>query len=105
MLACFRLVARQARDARTVLTGLDAEATEVCGADDFVTAVVGQVTDGHLPLVNAGHPAHATLGDDVALLAVEVPTAAGWAAHGVVTHSGGDQGGGRSGSGDGRVLA
>ncbi len=56
VLGCFRLVARQAADPRAVLAALDAEAAQVCGPDDFVTAVVGQVQGRCLRLVNAGHP-------------------------------------------------
>ncbi|MCL9797739.1 serine/threonine-protein phosphatase [Frankia sp. AgKG'84/4] len=56
VLGCFRLVARQAADPQAILTALDAEAAQVCGPDDFVTAVVGQVRGRCLRLVNAGHP-------------------------------------------------
>ncbi|WP_261569009.1 PP2C family protein-serine/threonine phosphatase [Frankia gtarii] len=56
VLGCFRFVGRQAEDLPMVLAGLDAEVAEVCGLDDFVTAVVGQVDGRRLRLVNAGHP-------------------------------------------------
>ncbi|WP_225438199.1 PP2C family protein-serine/threonine phosphatase [Candidatus Frankia nodulisporulans] len=56
VLGCFRLAARQVDDLFDLLTALDAEAATVCGLDDFVTAVVGQVDDDRLTLVNAGHP-------------------------------------------------
>ncbi|EIV90762.1 PP2C family protein-serine/threonine phosphatase [Frankia sp. QA3] len=56
VLGCFRFVGRQADDLPAVLAGLNAEVAEICGLDDFVTAVVGQVDDRRLWLANAGHP-------------------------------------------------
>ncbi|WP_235826095.1 PP2C family protein-serine/threonine phosphatase [Candidatus Frankia alpina] len=56
VLGCFRFIGRQAEDLPTVLAGLDAEVAEICGLDDFVTAVVGQVDGRRLWLANAGHP-------------------------------------------------
>nr|WP_311983833.1 PP2C family protein-serine/threonine phosphatase [Parafrankia sp. CH37] len=56
VLGCFRLVAKHRPDIETVLTDLDEEVADVSGFDDFVTAVVLQIRDGQLDLVNAGHP-------------------------------------------------
>ncbi|WP_242424724.1 PP2C family protein-serine/threonine phosphatase, partial [Frankia sp. EI5c] len=56
VLGCFRLVAKHRADLAVVLTDLDEEVADVSGTDDFVTAVVLQIRDGRLDLVNAGHP-------------------------------------------------
>lgn len=56
VLGCFRLVAKHRPGLDTVLIELDEEVADVSDLDDFVTAVLLQVRDGQLDLVNAGHP-------------------------------------------------
>jgi len=56
VLGCFRVVARGRERLGEIVPDLDAEVASVGGLDDFVTAVVAELTGRRLTLVNAGHP-------------------------------------------------
>jgi serine phosphatase RsbU (regulator of sigma subunit) len=73
VLGCFRVIAPRQRDLASVVGVLDEAVADVGGPEDFVTAMVAQIHQGQLLLVNAGHPDPLLLHDGGADF-VAVPT-------------------------------
>jgi len=82
LLAAFRERADERQDLAALLADLDRTARRVAGDEDFVTAVLAQVTDDHrLTVTNAGHPPPLLVrgGAAVPLSAPETRRRWGWA--------------------------
>lgn len=55
-LGSFRHVAYERADPRNIITDLDRAVARAVGDEDFITAVLLQIHDGELMLLNCGHP-------------------------------------------------
>lgn len=62
-LGSFRHVAYERADPRNIITDLDRAVARAVAEEDFITAVLLQVQDGQLTLLNCGHPAPLLLRD------------------------------------------
>lgn len=74
-LGSFRHVAFERADARNIVSDLDRAVARAVGDEDFITAVVLQIDDGELTLLNCGHPSPLLLrGPDVLVLDPPAPS-------------------------------